>query len=475
MGGWSGQNGPFTVASPAQCQQQLHGAPFARCQCSAIAPPPGPPNTGATNQTPASQRGGAERQRDEEAALRRREEAEKQAAFERDRDNTVLRGDSTQWDDRGLRSVSPAEGIPALLELTPAEAIAHPQLAARREGAAKERQDLRTQVDSQRERCGAVEEDSPVDVSCTKAGAELDAAMTAHALTSAAYNDSVRAMRAAPRQKASGPVGPTGPTVALLAKDPTAARLSSARLAEVQTRIAHLQKAIALLSDRDNAEWSRQFRDLQDDIRETNREGMLLAIDATTLGLSEMARVSRARNLRVAQDVVKANFWADLLKERATLEAVAAKTDGQPHALVMKAIAQLDKLEQARRASNLADAASIARDALAMGPDLYERARVAFKDSDKANLLYGASCTLGEGAALFVQAGVKEAVLPVAVAAKAGEGYLLAKNRYEEHKMMRELEDRAYDRHQKQLELDRTLAELEAERARLEVAVRRAQ
>lgn len=94
-----------------------------------------------------------------------------------------------------------AEPIPALPEILDEMAAAHPQLVQQRATLIKERKVLLERTNKHNEACSAVEEGSAADASCTKAYAELSAAINSHTRESNQYNMNYEAAKLTTRQK----------------------------------------------------------------------------------------------------------------------------------------------------------------------------------------------------------------------------------------------------------------------------------
>jgi hypothetical protein len=265
---------------------------------------------------------------------------------------------------------------------------------------------------------------------------------------------------------------------ASLTGDPEAARLSQARLDQLNERIARLQKALALLSDRDNSEWEKEWTGLAAEVRENADKQFWLGLDGLTAGLSNAATLAKARNLKLARQAVELPEWKNLAAERGQLQQLVSSNallKGPAGDGIRKTISALDKLEKARNASDTAEAMAITRESLASMKEGYDQAQAIVKDPAAMNVLYRGSAQIGATASIFARTAAKEAALPFDLGFKAGEGGLLIKQAHEETQQMAALSQHSYDRHQKSLELQATLSDLEQERSRLQWAIQKAQ
>ncbi len=109
LGAWSVQKGPFNFASLSQCQTAARNAAngtIASCSCRSTQPPPPPVNTTVNSSNAAD----AEQLRRNAEEQKRKAEEEKHNEFLRDRDATVLRGDTSSGKPGGIRGLAGETG-----------------------------------------------------------------------------------------------------------------------------------------------------------------------------------------------------------------------------------------------------------------------------------------------------------------------------------------------------------------------------
>lgn len=264
-----------------------------------------------------------------------------------------------------------------------------------------------------------------------------------------------------------------------LAQDPVAARLSQAQLDQVEARIARLQKAIDLLSYTANPEWEREWNELVSDMLKNADEQFELGCDGLSGGLAQALELSTAQNVKLAKQAVDLPVWKDLADERGQLEHLLASSPallkGPPGDGLRKTITAMKRLESARFAQNTGQALSFVRDAVFSAIEVHNQAKSLANDPTTTNALFRGITVIGTTGSLFASTAVKKAAAPVDLVFKVGEAGLLLKEAHEEDEQFAALSKSSYDRHQKQMELEKNLGELQEERSRLKYGVGRAQ
>ena len=332
-------------------------------------------------------------------------------------------------------------------------------------------------------KCTGVTADTPLDDQCRREQADLEAEKAKYYAAVRKFNADVKAanrIAAFPTSTPSPlPLHPRkGEMIPRdLAHDPVAARLSQAQLDQVQARMARLQKAIDLLSYTANPKWEEAWNQLVDDMRENAHEQTRVGLDGLTAGIAEAANLSSARDVKLATQAVDLPVWRNLAAEREQLEHLASSsvlTQGSAGDGLRRTIAAMKRLESARNAQNTAEALSTARDAVFNTKEGYDQVKSIAKDPTIANALYRGSAAVGITASAFASAAVKEVTAPIELTVKVGEAGLLLKQAHEEDEQFKTLSQGSYNRHQKQLELEKTMGELQEERSRLQWAVNKA-
>jgi hypothetical protein len=100
--------------------------------------------------------------------------------------------------------------IPALLDLSPGVAAAHPELVQERATLVAERQVLRSRTGTQNAQCSSVEEGSALEATCRESLSRLNTDVSAHIAKSNSFNAAVQAAEAALPVKGSEESGQPG-------------------------------------------------------------------------------------------------------------------------------------------------------------------------------------------------------------------------------------------------------------------------
>jgi len=366
----------------------------------------------------------------------------------------------------GLAAQASAQQIPALTALPASVAASNPNLVDRRAALVRERATLHGKIDKLNARCAAVKEGSAAEASCNRDQAALRTVLNSHIQQSKDFN-------AAAQAAIQNPIVPN------LANDRNAARLSGAQLRLVDSRIAILQKAIALLGD-SNPEWARERKRVLEDMHEDTVGLSGEGVNLLSLGLAEWTKIVAESHL---SDMRMNTLWeavqkplANLPSEETRLNRIMATTqDPALTEAILKYTAALHRLRDAQRSKDVVNILARTRDAAEGLNSQFELMKLKPPQSDDADGLYVSSAFVGRVAIVFVAEG------PEAVAAaigSAGSSVLVGGrelvNLWEERSQLAALDQNASDRNQMRVKLTGRLNDLQQEHDRLVWAVQHA-
>jgi hypothetical protein len=215
-------------------------------------------------------------------------------------------------------------------------------------------------------------------------------------------------------------------------------------------------------------------------MRKTSDDLLWVAVDAVSAGLADGAKASAEAEVKILEAVRKDPVWGELAAQRGRLQALLKSAQGAKADIIRRNLASLDRLEAVRHLK-IAKASGELRDLIGIHKDLDDKIKEArgLPESEKPTIdavVYETALISGQVAGVFLKDCVRSKAVPIAGWAASGlEAVGLMTNLYEENRRMTTLSTGSYDRHQKRLELDDTMRELEEERARLEAAVGRSQ
>jgi hypothetical protein len=359
----------------------------------------------------------------------------------------------------GLAVIASAQEIPALTDLPASVAAANPDLVSRRALLAQERVTLHGRIDNLNAQCAAVKEGSTAEASCKRDQVALLSALDSHIQQSKDFD-------AAAHAAIQTPIVPN------LANDPNAALLSAGQLRLVDSRIANLQRAIALLGD-SNSEWARERRHVLEDMHEDTINASMEGVDLLTLGLAQCAKVVAQSNLSgMRMNVLWAAFQEPLAKlpsEEKRLKRILETTQNPNLAgAILEYLAHLHRLRDARKSAEVVNIIARTRDAADALLSQFKLMKLKPPPYDDADGLYMSSAFLGGVAIIFVAEGPEAFIATLGSAGSSiGVGGRELVNLWEEHGQLKALDQNTSGRNRMRVQLTTRLDDLQHQRDRL--------